>query len=821
MARRKVLLVISLFLILIAVSVSNCLAAGVTINRDTYGVPQIYSSTVEGLYYGFGYATAQDRLFQLEMLKRIYYGRVAEVYGKNFAPLDMIARRDYPTKAELTKLYSALDPVYQTLMTAYADGINAWIDQVLKDQDNKLPVEFTQYGFLPEKWTGIDVATPYMVIFGLFMDVSSELTNAEFKNYLVQKYGNEAQKYFDDMVWVNDPGAVVTIQEDAPKVSSAPQNGEQLALLNQAGIAKAAEVYTKDNHITRELLNKIGIAQLPVKVLNDSIKACSYSLAIGPQKSKTGEPIMMGGPQFDFWLPSALNEVGLHGNGFDVVGSTLVGTPFIMFGTNRTVSFGSTAGANNIEDIFEEKLDPNNPGKYFFNGKWVDMQKTTEKIIVRGESTPREIDIYRTVHGAIISQVDTNGDGKNDVAYSKAIGCADEYLKGIEGYYKLMMAESPNQFYDAGSSNPLSINFIYADINGNIGYYHCGKLPIRSEKIDVRFPTPGTGEYEWKGFVAAEDHPFIVNPASGYLVNWNNKPSATFGNGDLSGIFNWPQWGPDQRAKRIMDLVNAQDKLGVSDVENIIHDIADFDLRAGAIKAYLLQALENTQDAQLIEARNYLQNWDNHRLDANKDGLYDAPGYTIFDKWWPNINQNVFGDELGDYTSYLLDSYGGYSLFLRVLQGDKASLPLKEDYLNGKDWKAVFADTLKQTLGQLSEQYSAKPMNEWLSKTKTMSFIPASMLGVPMTLSSVDGVNYMDRGSQNHIILMGKKKIVGENIVAPGTSAFIGKDGKANAHFSDQINLFINWKYKPMYLDRTDLAGRLESTEILNYAVKK
>lgn len=823
MTRRRIIVAVCVMLMVMTIGVNVGASSKVTIHRDEYGVPHIYAQDLEGLYYGYGYAVAQDRLFQLEMSKRAYYGQVSEIFGADYYPLDLAMRRDNLTAQELKTQVAKLDSKYRSILKAYADGINAWIDEALANRDQKLPYEFHQLGFLPKHWTIEDTTTPYLITLGWFMDLTNELTNAEFYNAMISKHGETAAKtYFDDMVWGNDPGAVTTILSGATQAIAPAFEENQLALLDREGLIASAKMYQAETDLTKRLLAGIGF-DLPEKLKQDATKAFSYCTVVGPKKSRTGEALIMSGPQFGFWLPSQCYEVGLHAPGIDVVGTNLVGVIFIMFGHNGSAAFASTAGAGNIEDIFEEKLNPRNPKQYWFNGKWVNMQSRVEKIAVRGERIPREENVYVTVHGPVVAQVDKDGDGKYDVAYSKKLGCRDSYISGMQGFTELMLAETPQEFIKAGQRNSLSINFFYADKKGNIGFYHCGDYPQRTKKkgFDPRFPTPGTGEYEWIGKIPQSKHPQIINPSNGLIVNWNNKPNAEWGNDDLGGMFNWAGWSQDHRATSINNLLATLNKVGEADLERIIKDIAYLDKRTINIKAYLSRALENVTEPRLVEARNYLNRWDGLRVDLNNDGYYDAVGETIWSKWWGIVNESIFADDLGSYWTQLLDNYAGYSVFYRALEGPDASIPMNNDYFNGRRWEDIFVDSLRLALDRLANDFKTTDMRKWLTPKATMEMIPVLMVGAPSSFGKVGTIDYMDRGTQNHIVRLARSGPVGKNILPAGESGFIDKDGVPSVHMSDQLQMFADFVYKQMLFTRGDVLSHAESTQILIYRPKK
>lgn len=813
MKQRNVLIILAI----ISLISTNCFAGNVVIHHDTYGVPHIYAKDVEGLYYGFGYAVAQDRLFQIEMLKRMYKGQVSELYGEDYVALDLYWLREYPTQDELQQQYDALAPKYQKIISSYARGINAWIDKALTDPDENLPMEFYELDFLPEKWEPTDVGAVYLTGLGFFMDLSAELLNADLFTYLLDKYGDKAQKYFDDVVWGFDVSSYPTIYTERGSVSYTQKEKTQLAQLDIRGLMEAALNFNAQEELSSKLIRLNGYP-LPEKTKMNATRAASYALVVGSEQSKTGNPLLMGGPQFDHRLPSMLHEVSLHGAGFNVTGSTLVGSPFLMFGHTASTAFTSTAGGDNILDYYEEKINPENPTQYYFKGQWIEMDIRKEWFHIKDQE-PKEVTFYRTVHGSVVSMIDTDGDGKIDVAYSKKLSCFDTYLSGIPSWTDVMLAKNPNQFIKAAKKLTLSINHFYADNKGNIGYYHSGKYPIRSQatEFDLRLPTPGTGDYEWVGFVDPKDNPHVINPPNYILINWNNKPVEDWGNGDLGSIFQWAGWSEDHRVLRIVDLVNMKEKLGIADIEEIIHAIADSDHRAFALKKYLIEALATSDNLELKQVKEIMEGWDNLRRDINEDGYYDNPGLTIFSTWWVKVNQQVFEDDLGFFWETLLDNYAGYSFFIRAIKGEEAAVPVNRDYFNGQSWRDAFVVMMQEAIATLKTEHGTDDMNQWLTQVKEMSFLPLHLGGVPQSRSEVSSIHYMDRGTENHIVELMRPRPEGKNICPPGQSGFVNKDGVKSPHFADQLGLFTSWTYKDILFTRGDILINSESTEILVY----
>ena len=377
--------------------------------------------------------------------------------------------------------------------------------------------------------------------------------------------------------------------------------------------------------------------------------------------------MLMGGPQFNYELPGTLYEVGLHGAGIDAVGSTLAGYPFIMFGYNKKAAFTTTAGLDNIEDIFAEKLNPSDPKQYWFKGKWTKMDVRKETFIVKG-AEPVIKEFYYTVHGPVFYS-----DEANNVAFSKQLSCKKRFLTGLAGLYDLMNAQTVAEFNKAGELNDMTLNQFFASTSGDIAYFHTGLYPVRAEGVDVRLPTPGTGEYEWKGYLPKSQNPQEANPSKGYFVNWNNQPKPGWSHGDMATSDLWGGWGADNRVTTMMRIVESKSTVSTTDLKDMIRNIAFYDKRAINIKSLLVDAagdvVDKTPEAE--QALQLVSQWNNLNTDDNKDGFYDDPASAIFDRWWIKAVAATFADwylgfqnPLGQTAVQILSHrYMGYTLF--------------------------------------------------------------------------------------------------------------------------------------------------------------
>lgn len=786
-------------------------APGAEIIRDNFGVPHVYAESLEGLYFGFGYAAAQDRLFQMDMFRRTFWGSLSEVLGEKLLPFDQGNRRDNLSLIEVKKQVEGLRPELQTVLRSYAAGINAFIEEAREAPAARLPGEYKAHGFHPEPWSAEDVAADFLSVMGFFMDVSAELANASMLHFLMEKHGPEkGRTVFDDWCWEQDPQGVTTIRGDfsLPRGTAVRKTASLDSSLLASALPAAASAERKlalEKEAGRFLLDWTGYGH-----------PASYALVVAPDKSATETALLMGGPQFGFQLPSALHEVGLHGAGIDVVGSTLAGYPFVMFGYNGKAAFTSTAGIDNIEDIYMEKLNPENPRQYWYKGAWKDMEVRTHVFRVKGQDKPVVKEESYTVHGPVI-----HVDGERNVAFSKRLSCKDRFLEGLASFYDLMKAESVEQFNKAAQESNMSINYFFATTGGEIAYYHLGLHPIRPEGYDIRLPAPGTGEYEWQGYLSKTRNPHGANPVAGYLANWNNQPAPGWGHGDLATSDVWGGWGRNDRVTCIKNLAEAKDKLGMEDLEAVILNIAFYDKRALEIKDLLVKKVKSagslSNDAAL--AVEILTEWDNLTRDEDGDGFCDHAGAAIYDRWWGELIGAVFGDEFEGYKNVfgqtgvqiLSDRYHGYTLLHRALTGDT-----RVDYFNGRT-NEILCDSLEKAVSGLAAENQGKAVKDFRLEAAQDAFHPVTVLGyflhqpIASTSSSLPPFPKVDRGTENHMVKLDPKGIQGENITAPGTSGFTNEEGTADKHLGDQAKMFVDFTYKPMLFTREAVEKASES----------
>jgi penicillin amidase len=751
----------------------------VTIVRDSYGVPHVFADTEEALYYGNGYAVAQDRLFQLEKYRRTATGHMAELFGKGFIESDRETRLLGYTTDELDRQVENLSPLYRMQIEAFARGVSAWFDKVRGE--GKVPKEITAAGLQLEPWRPSDTAAIGAMMARRFgSGGGAELNNLRLLAALRERFKGDALKVFDDVLWRNDPGAPTTIPKGEGNPNPAMERHEGgvnlawlPAALSDARVASALAA----SEWSPEMRARLAALGVPTH-------SGSNAWVISPRMSASGNAMLYGGPMMGFGTPQIAHEIHLCGPAVNVIGMGFAGVPGVLIGHNEHLAWTTTSAGGDYTDVFAEKLNPANPHQYMHNGAYRDMEKRVETIRVAGEQ-PVEMEIYRTVHGPVLEF-----DEKAGIAYAIDANYWMREVKTLEATGGFNRAKDIREFARAAENVTTSHNWFCATQDGDIGFWFTGKMPVRSAKVDRRLPTPGTGEYDWKGDIPFDQMPQVVNPKQGFLVNWNNKPAPWFDNGDDS------EWGPFWPITDIANEIKDIAPLTTSKVAHVGLHAGTRHMVASALLPLILGAAERTDadnDPKLHAALQYLRAWNLYQWQGDV-----ASG--ILDTWMGLAGVNALADDFGPMMPAVsLDGDGtrgggpkigmiaALSVTVRALQGPQASLPLKYDYLKGKSRDEIIIGALKQAIGVL-EATKGKEMSKWGRQPSWIKFDP--LPPIPATA----------RGTYIQIVEAAKPDLNGMDILPPGQS-----EDPQSPHYGDQRELAGYWLFKPMLYKREDL----------------
>lgn len=426
----------------------------IKIFRDSFGVPHIYSDTDSALFFGTGYAMAEDRLWQAELSRIVASGRMAEFFGNtaNNLAQDMVIRRDGYTDEEAMEQFRQLPKYVQRGLVGYIDGINHYIETT---SAASLPPEFR--GVKPAKWTILDSLKIQQLMVRRFGESGGgEATNSSLLAKLQAKFGAEkGAEIFKIVHWKNDSSAPVSLHSKPDKD------------VKKAGGTQEAISFPKSNVVADQLEKEQQMKIDIEKAYGFPHKGGSNAWVVSPSRSKSGGTLLLGGPQMGFSVPQIAHEVGIHGAGYNSVGMAFAGAgPIPLIGRGNDFAWTTTTGMGDQIDTFVLKINPNNADQYYFNGKWVHFEVRTENIKVAGQSTV-DYKVYRSVHGPVVYK-------DNLVAYAQKRAHWGQEVNAMVGFYDFNRSRNVKQFEEAAKKIPTSHNFLYSDKQGNIGYWITG-----------------------------------------------------------------------------------------------------------------------------------------------------------------------------------------------------------------------------------------------------------------------------------------------------------------------------------------------------------
>lgn len=749
-------------------------ASEIEIIRDNWGVPHVYADTAYGLYAGFGYSVATDRLFQMEMSKRSALGTVSQVLGVDKLGYDIGTRADFD-HADIKAQIEALSAEERDILRGYAAGYNKRVAEVLANRESLLPKEFTDFGMEPSTWSDFDVAMIYVVTMaGRFSHSSSELDNAKVFAKLEKEHGKEkAAVLFDQMYWLEDPLAPTTV----PKPNIAE---------------KKAELAPLDGTRFSSLLDKT------VPGGDEARPRASNLWILGPNKTTDGSTILMNGPQFGNFNPSYVYSIGLHGAGFDLTGSTPFAVPNILFGTNGQIAWGATAGPLDVNDYFQLKLNPENPQQYWKNDAWHDMHARPESFKVKGQPDVTTV-VYESDYG-VVSQIDL----QNNTAYAFNRSWKGKEIQTLLAWVNSTKAQNHDEWLKQAENVATTINWYYTDKQGNIGYVSPGYLPLRTAGHDERVPAKGDGSMDWTGIRPFAEVPQTYNPEQGWIANWNNRSAA----GAVANYEATP-WGASDRVDEIMALIAAQDKLTPEDVWNINEKISFLDINARALLPFLLSAAEKLPADDLRQpVIAILKNWD-FQMIRDDDGRATSPAVAVFQRWVKIMVQDVvMANKPGIDPTAAVNRVSRSTQVLRnALLGDKSGIEQKYDFFQGADKSDVMLNALTKTMAELAKEYANDKPETWRMALEPHVFQTKNYRGILQTgeKEAIEVGTNMNRGTQSDLITFKDGGVTVCMITPPGQSGFISPKGEKAPHYEDQVKLYNDFECRPQALTRADV----------------
>ena len=797
----------------------------VTIYRDRYGVPQVFADSNYGVYFGYGYAVARDRLFQMEMLKRTAQGRVAQVLGRDYLDLDIKLRTQYDHQL-VHQQVSNLGRRDLDILEGYAAGFNAYIDELRSTDafETGLPKPFYDFDFLPSRWNAFDVASVYVgSIAHRYADFNSERDNLNFLQAMQARHGQDAAwDLFNGVKWLKDQTSPTTIARgqdidiatlERPAYLDRETSAAPVAriVFDAAGGFAGLTTNQQAMQAYRQQLATRGFESHP------EFSPASNYWALSHVSDAAGA--LVNGPQFAFAVPSYVYAIGLHGGDFDVVGNTLLALPSLLFAHNNHIAWGSTAGISDQTDEFWLELNPDNPEQYRHNGKWQDFESHEEVVAVR-DGDPITVIARRAAQGMVQAY-----QPEESIAWVRARAWEGMAVQDMLAWVWLATDKTLEEAQERLAQKSTNINMYTMDKTGRLGYVHSGKYPLRALGHDSRLPAPGDGRYDWQGLRPYSDNPKVIDPPKGYIVNWNNRPRADWISSDL-----WPYtWARADRAHILIDEVRAAQNRSVADIVaiNTRSSFEDVNYR------YLMPLLEGavTRAAvlpQTQEALALLKRWD-HRWVADEQAQF-GPANALMESFLRHLNINVFLDDVGEEAFSLLAATNypnnvlGASLgtpvavraFIKYVDDLQTSQGPAYDFLNGESVDVVVLESFLNAIEELGMRQSTQ-MSRWRLAAAPMVWRPYNFRGVPQASAenSVSSVTYQNRGTENNVFVATGSGITARDVNPPGQGGHLRADGSPASHYDDQLDLYNRFEYKDLPFERAAVkAAAVEVVEL-------
>jgi penicillin amidase len=542
----------------------------VTIHRDRWGIPHISAENRHDLLRAQGFVHAQERFWQMELNRRAAAGTLSELFGRLTLDTDRLARTlGFARLAHQT--WAVLPSDVQADLIAYAQGVNGWLGS-----QTPLPVEFSIVRHRPAAWEPMDsLAYGRLQMWALTTGASGEFVQTQLAQSLSP-----------------DRAADLGLHYPADNPATLPYGIEIGGLLLDGLVGAWANPFHGKGTL-------------------DGTGRGSNGWVIAPARSASGHAILGNDMHLPVGSPSLWYAMHLHSqDGLHVTGFTQPGLPYVLVGHNGHIAWGATLSYVDCEDFFLEQLHPRHPGYYEFGGQWRAAEVVTEIVRVRGRPSHQE-QIISTHHGPLVNGILV--DHPQPVAYCSLALQAEV---GFVGFRLLNEAHDWGEFVTAVSHiHSPSLNLLYADRQGNVGYYVSGRAPIRA-KGDGLTPIPGwTGEYEWTGHIPFAEMPQALNPAQGFIVSANHRIA-----GEEYPHYLGRVWRNGYRARRLEQMIRARAKISVVDCQQMQMDVTHL---PGPELITLLAGLE-TAVPEAALALVLLRQW-NGRLTA------DCVGGTVYE----------------------------------------------------------------------------------------------------------------------------------------------------------------------------------------------
>jgi penicillin amidase len=716
----------------------------VEILRDRWGIPHIYAQSARDLFLAQGWITARDRLFQIDLWRRVNNGHLAEALGPQAVGRDRIARL-VRFRGDWNAEWNAYAPDAREIAVAFTGGINAYIDSL----GGQWPMEFRAAGYAPSKWKPEDITGR---VAGLLM---------------TRNVAREVQRALD----LREYG-LATVEKLLPTNPA-----------KQLVVPRGLDLRDITPRILAAYSEAIGPVRFPDR--GDGSGDGSNNWAVSGAHTVTGKPILASDPHRPIQMPSLRKTVHLSAPGWNMIGAGEPALPGIALGHNEEMGFGFTIVNIDQADLYVEKLNPSNPDEYWHKGGWRKMEVARERIAVRG-APERTVELRFTIHGPVIHE-----ELGRHRAYALKWKGAEPGGAGYLGALSLARARNWEEFKRAAADYKLpSENLVYADRAGNIGWFASGHSPIR-KNWDGLLPVPGdSGEFEWSGTLAGSDHPQLFNPASGWVAtaNHNTLPA---GYPHQLGY----EFSPPFRYQRIVEMLT-----GTADPPET--GTSGVDRAPGAAKFTVADFQVMQQDVLSIPARRFqaaVRNAKLQGLTASEKPILerflawdarlaaDSSPAMLFQVWLGKMHALLFGRRLGPRVERRI-------VLARLESKPDARLLLAGFRSAVEELQRVLGpDSKSWRWGQVHTASFIHPLNQ-----PRLNRGPVARPGDGDTVGAASGANFKQTSGASFRMILDLSdwdKSVMTNV--PGESG-----DPDSPHYADLIGEWASGRYHPMLFSR-------------------
>lgn len=585
------------------------LSDDVEISREPSGMVHIQAENDNDLFFSLGFVHASDRLWQMDYRRRIAAGRLSEVAGATTLQQDKLTRTLGLYEAA-ESAYLNLDVATKQIVDQYTNGINAYINLNLP-----LPIEFQTLGYRPDPWEPVDIlAGLKLQSLGLSGNFQSEL----FRLQLISQGFTPEQIAELFPLYTGD--STILRPEDVNNIPG-------LAGLNTAALSSSPQMDLS------ALATPIDLSQMQsaMSVVQSMVSVdtmASNNWVVSGSRTTTGKPFLANDPHLTLEVPSLWYMAHLESPTFNAIGATLPGLPGVVIGHNNRISWGVTNLQADVQDLYIMAEVPGNQSAYLYGTDVRAYDIRQETIKVRGQADV-VLPVRESIYGPVIS--DALG---LPLPLSLQWVSLNETDSTLAAYIGINRAQNWTEFTQALESYVApGQNFVYADVDGNIGYFAPGQIPIRRPGHTGLTPVLGTGIYDWQGFIPFDQLPQVLNPDSGFIVTANNRV----------GPSNYPyaisyEWAEPYRAERITELITSKPKLSLNDMQRIQLDqktllYRDFRPVLEQIQPLLNQASVPAATRQWL---NRVLRWDGNVSTTSQTA-------TVFEAWYNELTKLIAG----------------------------------------------------------------------------------------------------------------------------------------------------------------------------------